>query len=69
MIEGNVGQLLTQFVAVGVTMVYSFVVTWIILKILDIIPGLGLRVERASEDTGLDITQHGERAFVRDGAD
>ena len=69
LIEGNVGQLLTQFVAVGVTMVYSFVVTWIILKILDIIPGLGLRVERASEDTGLDITQHGERAFVRDGAD
>ena len=45
------------------------IVTLIILKVLDIIPGLGLRVSAAEEDAGLDISMHGERAFVSDGAD
>jgi ammonia channel protein AmtB len=39
------------------------------LKILDVIPGLGLRVTREQEDLGLDITLHGERGYVADGAD
>ena len=52
---------------VAATMV-SFV-TLIILKVLDIIPGLGLRVSAAEEDSGLDISMHGERAFASDGAD
>ena len=68
-IDGNVGQLGTQALAVVATMVYSFVVTLVILKVLDIIPGLGLRVSPAAEDVGLDIAAHGERAFVSDGAD
>ena len=51
------------------TIVYSFVATVIILKILDMVPGLGLRVSVEEEDAGLDLSQHGERAFVRDGAD
>jgi len=41
----------------------------VILKILDIIPGLGLRAEEAEEGAGLDISHHGERAYVSDGAD
>ena len=68
-IEGNAGQLVTQVVAVVATMAYSFVVTLVILKVLDLIPGLGLRVSAEAEDTGLDIAAHGERAFVSDGAD
>jgi len=68
-IEGNGGQMVTQLVAVGATMGYSFVVTVIILKVLDVIPGLGLRVSEAEEDQGLDLSSHGERAFISDGAD
>ncbi len=68
-IEGNAGQIVTQTIAVIVTAGYSFIVTLLILKLLDLIPGLGLRVSESSEDQGLDLSEHGERAFVRDGAD
>ncbi|MBH74698.1 MAG: ammonia channel protein [Dehalococcoidia bacterium] len=66
---GEIRQLLSQVIAVLATIVYSFVATVIILKILDMVPGLGLRVSVEEEDAGLDLSQHGERAFVRDGAD
>jgi Amt family ammonium transporter len=69
LIEGNGGQMLTQLIAVGATIGYSLVVTMIILKVLDLIPGLGLRVSVADEDRGVDISQQGERGFVSDGAD
>ena len=68
-IEGNPGQMVSQVISIVATMAYSFVVTLIILKVLDLIPGLGLRVTGTEEDTGLDLSQHGERAFVGDGAD
>jgi Amt family ammonium transporter len=42
--------------------VYSFVATWVILKVLDAI--MGLRVDEDSERRGLDISQHGEPAYV-----
>ena len=69
LIEGNAGQLVTQVIAIVATMVYSFVVTLVILKVLDLIPGLGIRVSNDAEDIGLDLSAHGERAFVSDGAD
>ena len=68
-IEGNGGQMVTQLVAVIATIGYSFVVTFAILKLLDIIPGLGLKVAINEEDQGLDISSHGERGLVNDGAD
>ena len=68
-IEGNASQMVTQIVAVLSTMAYSLVATLIILKVLDLIPGLGLRAKDNDEDQGLDISSHGERAFVSDGAD
>jgi Amt family ammonium transporter len=61
-IHGNVGQLGTQAIAVGATMGYSFAVTLLILKVLDVT--LGLRVSQEEEILGLDIAQHGERAYV-----
>ena len=61
-IHGNIGQLGTQFAAVGATMAYSFAVTLLILKVLDV--SLGLRVSEEEEALGLDIAQHGERAYV-----
>jgi ammonia channel protein AmtB len=44
-------------------------VTFIILFVLDKIPGLGLRVSESEEDQGLDVSSHGEIAMVDDGAD
>ena len=69
LIEGNAEQMVTQIVAIGSTLAYSGIATLIILKVLDVIPGLGLRVSAADEDAGLDISMHGERAFVSEGAD
>jgi Amt family ammonium transporter len=68
-IEGNASQLWTQVIAVLATIGYSFVATFVILKVLDLIPGLGLRVSEKDEGQGLDIASHGERASVDDGAD
>jgi len=69
LLEGNGAIISTQAIAVGATLIYSLLVTLVILYVLDKIPGLGLRVEDRGEDDGLDISAHGERGFIRDGAD
>jgi Amt family ammonium transporter len=61
LIDGNPGQVLTQLVAVGSTWIYSGIATFIILKIVDRF--IGLRVEEAEEEAGLDSSQHGEVAW------
>jgi Amt family ammonium transporter len=42
---------------------YSFVVTCVILFLLNLIPGLSLRVSPEDEDTGIDDGQLGEFAY------
>jgi len=69
LVDGDAELLVDNVIAVVATMAYSLVATFIILKLLDVIPGLGLRAEEVDEDTGLDIALHGERAYVGDGAD
>jgi Amt family ammonium transporter len=69
LVDGDAELLVDNVIAVVATMAYSLVATFIILKVLDVIPGLGLRAEEVDEDTGLDIALHGERAYVGDGAD
>jgi len=69
LIDGDATVLGYNVVAVLATIAYSFIVTFVILKILDVIPGLGLRADEADEDTGLDVSLHGERGYVSDGAD
>ena len=59
---GNAGQLGTQLISVLATLVYSFVVTLILLKVVDII--IGLRVSADDEVQGLDVTQHHESAYT-----
>jgi Amt family ammonium transporter len=54
-------QLLTQAKAVGVTVVWSAVVSVIAYKIVDLV--IGLRVPEEEEREGLDITSHGETAY------
>src|SRR5438128_86403 len=59
---GNPAQFLTQLIAVVTTLVYCFVLAFILLKIVD---GLvGLRVEEEEELAGLDLSQHGENAYT-----
>jgi Amt family ammonium transporter len=58
---GNPAQLGIQFVAVLTTVVYSFVLSWILLKIVDAI--LGLRVAKEDEVAGLDLTEHQEAGY------
>lgn len=58
---GNPGQLAVQAVAVAVAVVFAFVGTYIILKVLDGM--ITLRVSPEEEATGLDLSQHNERAY------
>lgn len=51
-----------QLTAVLVTIVYAFIVTWVIYKIVDFI--FGMRVNENEELMGLDLTQHRERAYT-----
>jgi Amt family ammonium transporter len=61
LLEGNVHQFGIQIVAVLATLVYSFVVTFVLLKILDGV--MGLRVDEETETIGLDQTQHSESGY------
>jgi len=56
--DGNFHQMLIQFYDVGITFVYCGVVTFLILKAVDLI--VGLRVPPEVEVEGLDINLHGE---------
>jgi len=69
LVEGSVEQLGKQAIGVIGTVLYSGIMSLIILLVLDKIPGLGLRASEADEDLGLDLATHGEVATVRDGAD
>lgn len=59
---GNPSQVLIQFVAVAVVWMYALVTTWIIAKLVDIT--IGLRVNEKEEEIGLDISEHGEKAYA-----
>ncbi|MBY0579068.1 MAG: ammonium transporter [Burkholderiales bacterium] len=58
-LEGNGGQLMIQALGVGTTLVYGGIMTFIILKVIDMV--VGLRVNEEQEREGLDVSLHGER--------
>jgi len=60
---GGKGALLwDQIAASAVTLGYSFVASFIIAKVLDMT--MGIRVDSAAEDEGLDLSQHAEAAYA-----
>ncbi len=59
---GNPAQLLIQAVAVVVSIVFAFGITYGLAKVLD--ARIGLRVSENEEEVGLDISEHGERAYT-----
>jgi Amt family ammonium transporter len=56
-----VDQFIVQVEAVLFTLVYTAVVSYILLKIVDMI--VGLRVTDEAEAEGLDLAEHGESAY------
>jgi Amt family ammonium transporter len=63
LIDGNPGQLAKQAIAVGATIAYSVVATYVIVKAVLLV--LGLRVPSHEEEVGLDLAVHGEVAYQR----
>src|SRR5262245_22432809 len=58
LLEGNPGQVLIQLYGIGATLAWSGGVTFILLKLIELI--VPLRVSKQNEIEGLDLTQHGE---------
>ena len=54
-------QIFAQFISIVFTLIYSGVLSFIILKIID--ATIGLRVDLDEELEGLDLTQHNERGY------
>jgi len=59
---GNPRQLLIQAIAVGAVIVYSGIGSFVLLKLVNAV--FPLRTGENDEGTGLDITMHGEEAYV-----
>ena len=58
---GNPHQFVVQLEAVAITALYSFGITYVVAKVLD--RTIGLTVTENEEIVGLDIGEHGERAY------
>ena len=59
---GNPNQLLIQAIAALISIAFAFGVTFVITKLLSRF--MGLRVTDNEEEVGLDISEHGERAYT-----
>jgi Amt family ammonium transporter len=62
LLQGNVDQFIAQVIGAVAAVVYAFVVTYALAKIVD--ATMGLRVTEDEEYVGLDISQHGEKAYA-----
>jgi Amt family ammonium transporter len=59
---GNPGQMITQITAIGAAIVYSGVLSFVLLKLIGLV--IPLRPSRADETVGLDVALHGEEAYL-----
>ena len=62
---GNPGQLVTQATAIAAVAIYSGVVSFVLLKVISLVTPL--RATEADEASGLDISLHGEEAYLHEG--
>jgi Amt family ammonium transporter len=60
-LSGGLPQFIAQFKGVVLTLVWSALASFVILKIVQ--ATVGLRVEEEAESMGLDLSQHGESAY------
>ena len=61
LLEGNGQQLVNQLIAVGATVAFAVISTFVIVKVVDVI--LGIRVSATDEEMGIDLATHGEAAY------
>jgi Amt family ammonium transporter len=62
LLQGNVDQFVAQVIGAVAAVVYAFVVTYALARAVD--ATMGLRVTEDEEYVGLDISQHGEKAYA-----
>jgi Amt family ammonium transporter len=62
LLYGNPAQFLIQLAAVGMTVAFAMGATYVIARSLRAL--MGLRVSANEEEVGLDISEHGERAYA-----
>jgi Amt family ammonium transporter len=60
--EGGWMQIGRQGAAAGITLVFSFGATWLILKLVDRL--VGFRLPAEAEESGVDLAEHGESAYA-----
>ncbi len=60
-LAGGSGQFVNQLIGIGITLVMSGVISFILLKVIG--ATIGLRVDGDAERSGLDVSQHGESAY------
>ncbi|HUR48624.1 MAG TPA: ammonium transporter [Acidimicrobiales bacterium] len=61
LLGGNAELLVNQFIAVGATLAFSGILSFVLAKAIDLT--MGLRVTEDDEAQGLDTTQHAETAY------
>ncbi len=61
LLYGNAGQFMVQIIGAGAAILYSFGLAFLLAKLVDIT--IGLRVTAEEEYVGVDLSQHGERAY------
>ncbi|HUQ77305.1 MAG TPA: ammonium transporter [Patescibacteria group bacterium] len=61
LIDGNAGQVGLQIIAIGATIAYAVLATFVIIKVVDAI--LGIRISARDEELGIDLSTHGEVAY------
>jgi len=62
LLQGNIDQFVAQVIGAVAAVVYAFVVTYALARAVD--ATMGLRVTEDEEYVGLDISQHGEKAYA-----
>lgn len=62
LLAGNPALFVSQLIGVVAAAAYAFVVTFVLAKVLDRV--MGLAVSEREEEVGLDISEHGERAYA-----
>lgn len=62
LLAGNPSQVVVQLLTIGIVIVFAYGVTFLISKLLDRF--VGLRVSDNEEEVGLDISEHGEKAYA-----
>jgi Amt family ammonium transporter len=61
LLAGSASQLIAQIIGVVVVGVYAFVVSWVLVKVID--AKMGMRLSEENEVQGMDYSEHAETAY------